>query len=130
MFEARVAELEALAQQHGLDFFPTSFEVVPHGKRLDERGNDVAIGSAPRLRSGQATGRVGEEPGQGGETVKVPFRCRRTLKVRLDRIREPEPDELEFAANPLERLVFLRPPRDHERAADHSIEGHRDDDRL
>ncbi len=30
MFEARVAELEALAQQHGLDFFPTSFEVVPH----------------------------------------------------------------------------------------------------
>jgi len=25
-----VAELEALAQQHGLDFFPTSFEVVPH----------------------------------------------------------------------------------------------------
>ena len=22
MFEARVAELEALAQQHGLDFFP------------------------------------------------------------------------------------------------------------
>jgi stage V sporulation protein R len=30
MFEARVAELEALARQHGLDFFPTSFEVVPH----------------------------------------------------------------------------------------------------
>jgi stage V sporulation protein R len=30
MFEARVAELEALAQQQGLDFFPTSFEIVPH----------------------------------------------------------------------------------------------------
>ena len=30
MFEARVAELEALARQQGLDFFPTSFEVVPH----------------------------------------------------------------------------------------------------
>ena len=29
MFEARVAELEALAQQQGLDFFPTSFEIVP-----------------------------------------------------------------------------------------------------
>src|SRR2546429_6820780 len=29
MFEARVAELEALAQQHGLDFFRTSIEVVP-----------------------------------------------------------------------------------------------------
>jgi stage V sporulation protein R len=29
MFEERVAELEALAQQQGLDFFPTSFEVVP-----------------------------------------------------------------------------------------------------
>jgi len=30
MFEARVAELEALAQEQGLDFFPTSFEIVPH----------------------------------------------------------------------------------------------------
>ena len=29
MFEERVAELEALAQQQGLDFFATSFEVVP-----------------------------------------------------------------------------------------------------
>ena len=29
MFEARVAELEALARAQGLDFFPTSFEVVP-----------------------------------------------------------------------------------------------------
>src|SRR5574341_1191570 len=29
MFEARVAELEALARDHGLDFFPVSFEVVP-----------------------------------------------------------------------------------------------------
>jgi len=29
MFEERVAELEALARQQGLDFFPTSFEVVP-----------------------------------------------------------------------------------------------------
>jgi stage V sporulation protein R len=29
MFEERVAELEALAQELGLDFFPTSFEVVP-----------------------------------------------------------------------------------------------------
>jgi stage V sporulation protein R len=29
MFEARVAELEALARQQGLDFFPVSFEVVP-----------------------------------------------------------------------------------------------------
>jgi stage V sporulation protein R len=29
MFEARVAELEALAREQGLDFFPTSFEVVP-----------------------------------------------------------------------------------------------------
>jgi len=29
MFEERVAELEALAQQQGLDFFPTAFEVVP-----------------------------------------------------------------------------------------------------
>lgn len=29
MFEERVAALEALARQHGLDFFPTSFEVVP-----------------------------------------------------------------------------------------------------
>lgn len=29
MFEARVEELEALARQQGLDFFPTSFEVVP-----------------------------------------------------------------------------------------------------
>ncbi len=30
MFEERVAELEALARAQGLDFFPTSFEVVPH----------------------------------------------------------------------------------------------------
>jgi len=30
MFDARVAELEALAQQQGLNFFPTSFEIVPH----------------------------------------------------------------------------------------------------
>ncbi|MEE8301281.1 MAG: SpoVR family protein [Candidatus Tectomicrobia bacterium] len=29
MFEDRVAELEALASEHGLDFFSTSFEVVP-----------------------------------------------------------------------------------------------------
>ncbi|MCZ6874029.1 MAG: SpoVR family protein, partial [bacterium] len=29
MFESRVAELEALAKEQGLDFFPTSFEVVP-----------------------------------------------------------------------------------------------------
>ncbi len=29
MFEERVAELEALARQQGLDFFPTVFEVVP-----------------------------------------------------------------------------------------------------
>jgi len=29
MFEARVAELEALARDQGLDFFPVSFEVVP-----------------------------------------------------------------------------------------------------
>jgi spore cortex formation protein SpoVR/YcgB (stage V sporulation) len=29
MFEDRVAELEALARQQGLDFFPTAFEVVP-----------------------------------------------------------------------------------------------------
>ena len=29
MFEERVAELEALARELGLDFFPTSFEVVP-----------------------------------------------------------------------------------------------------
>ena len=29
MFEARVAELEALARAQGLDFFPVSFEVVP-----------------------------------------------------------------------------------------------------
>ena len=29
MFEERVAELEALAQSQGLDFFPTSFEIVP-----------------------------------------------------------------------------------------------------
>ena len=29
MFEERVAELEALACELGLDFFPTSFEVVP-----------------------------------------------------------------------------------------------------
>ena len=29
MFEARVAELEALAREQGLDFFPVSFEVVP-----------------------------------------------------------------------------------------------------
>lgn len=29
MFEARVEELEALARQQGLDFFSTSFEVVP-----------------------------------------------------------------------------------------------------
>lgn len=29
MFESRVAELEALACEQGLDFFPTSFEVVP-----------------------------------------------------------------------------------------------------
>ena len=30
MFEARVAELETLARDQGLDFFPVSFEVVPH----------------------------------------------------------------------------------------------------
>jgi stage V sporulation protein R len=29
MFEERVAELEALAREQGLDFFPTMFEVVP-----------------------------------------------------------------------------------------------------
>ncbi len=29
MFEARVADIEALAREQGLDFFPTSFEVVP-----------------------------------------------------------------------------------------------------
>jgi stage V sporulation protein R len=29
MFEDRVAELETLAREQGLDFFPTSFEVVP-----------------------------------------------------------------------------------------------------
>ena len=29
MFEARVAELETLARDQGLDFFPVSFEVVP-----------------------------------------------------------------------------------------------------
>lgn len=29
MFETRVAEIEALACEEGLDFFPTSFEVVP-----------------------------------------------------------------------------------------------------
>ncbi|MDP3772365.1 MAG: SpoVR family protein [bacterium] len=29
MFEDRVAELEELARLHGLDFYPTSFEVVP-----------------------------------------------------------------------------------------------------
>src|SRR6266446_2578946 len=29
MFEARVAELETLAREQGLDFFPVSFEVVP-----------------------------------------------------------------------------------------------------
>jgi stage V sporulation protein R len=29
MFEERVAELEALAQQQGLDFFSTAFEIVP-----------------------------------------------------------------------------------------------------
>ncbi len=29
MFEERVAELEALAHQQGLDFFATAFEVVP-----------------------------------------------------------------------------------------------------
>jgi stage V sporulation protein R len=29
MFEARVAEIEALARDQGLDFFPVSFEVVP-----------------------------------------------------------------------------------------------------
>ena len=29
MFEARVAELEALAREQGLNFFPVSFEVVP-----------------------------------------------------------------------------------------------------
>ena len=29
MFEQRVAEIEALARDEGLDFFPTSFEVVP-----------------------------------------------------------------------------------------------------
>ena len=29
MFDARVAELETLARDQGLDFFPVSFEVVP-----------------------------------------------------------------------------------------------------
>ena len=29
MFEARVADIEALARDQGLDFFPTSYEVVP-----------------------------------------------------------------------------------------------------
>ncbi len=29
MFEARVTELETLAREQGLDFFPTSFEVIP-----------------------------------------------------------------------------------------------------
>ena len=29
MFETRVAELETLAREQGLDFFPVSFEVVP-----------------------------------------------------------------------------------------------------
>lgn len=30
MFETRLADLEALARTQGLDFFPVSFEVVPH----------------------------------------------------------------------------------------------------
>ena len=29
MFEERMADMEALARQQGLDFFPTTFEVVP-----------------------------------------------------------------------------------------------------
>ena len=29
MFETRLAEIETLAREQGLDFFPTTFEVVP-----------------------------------------------------------------------------------------------------
>lgn len=35
MFGARLAELEALAREQGLDFFPTSFEVVPQDVMME-----------------------------------------------------------------------------------------------
>jgi len=46
MFDERVAELQALAQAQGLDFFPTSFEVVP----LDIMTEVAAYGLPTRAR--------------------------------------------------------------------------------